>query len=161
MNPMVENIINARNNEKRAAYEKEKNEFLLKNGIFEKVYSSTNEYSSEFPESEWDSASGEYKYYAKKPIEITDEEYEMLLDSGEKPAKRSNKIAGFLRGLAILLYICGGLTALICLMFAFDGDEELLIIGLSALGSAIFAGLPFHGLSEIIRLLHEINNKIK
>ena len=44
--------------------------------MYEKVYSPENEYSAEYPFSEWDSVSSTTKYFKKLAYEITDEEYE-------------------------------------------------------------------------------------
>ena len=64
--------------EQNKLLEKEKEKLLLSEGLFEKVYSNTNNYDPEYPESEWDNYTQSVKYFKKVPIEITDNEYEQL-----------------------------------------------------------------------------------
>ena len=56
--------------EQNKLLEKEKEKLLLSEGLFEKVYSNTNNYDPEYPESEWDNYTQSVKYFKKVPIEI-------------------------------------------------------------------------------------------
>ncbi|MGN0173372.1 MAG: hypothetical protein ACI39F_02930, partial [Acutalibacteraceae bacterium] len=63
---------------KNAEKNKNREEFLLKEEICEKEYSPDNKESYEYSNREWSEKDNRYKYYKKIPIEITDEEYEMI-----------------------------------------------------------------------------------
>ena len=49
---------------------------LISAGLYEKEYSEKNEYSHEYPDSEWDEENKKQKYFKKVPIQLTDEECE-------------------------------------------------------------------------------------
>ena len=58
-------------------FKKEKEQLLLKLGLFEKVYSEQpmDGISEEFPYYEYDKETNKYRYYKKVVVEVTDEEY--------------------------------------------------------------------------------------
>ena len=64
---------------------KEKYDLLIKEGLFDKVYPPDEDFGSEseYPESEWDNKLHIYRSYKKVPIQITDEEYELIKNLSE------------------------------------------------------------------------------
>ncbi len=161
MHPKVEAYLAEKETVRKAAHQAEKQRFLEKEGIFEFVPNPIQKdgYTSEFPDCEPDPNTGEYVYGKKTPVEITDEEYELLRAvSGVESTHNRNKVASILQGIAYAIYILAGLAAFIMLL---SGDEYLLIPTLITLFSGLISGTSFLGFAEIIKLLHEIKGKLK
>lgn len=146
---------------------------LIENGLYEKRY----------PDSTMRSPMGEYTfyddydhgYYAKDPIEITDEEFEKIqpyLVEKKSNAKKTgdamvstfnsddtpyqNSIAIFLKVVAILIYVVGGIGGLIAGSI-FKGSGNVIGISVTWI-SAFITGSMFLGLSEIINKLDSAND---
>jgi len=129
--------------------------FLIENGFFEKVYSETNEYSSEFPfnDNEQD------KFFKKIAIEVTDDEYKKIYNSLEH--KEKNSVSTLIFIIAIIIYI-GGFLAGASLANApseYYGNTFNISVAIIYWAFAFICGSILLGLSEIIKLLHKIANK--
>ena len=140
---------------------------LISAGLYEKEYSEKNEYSYEYPDSEWDEEHNKQKYFKKVPIQLTDEECEkfkkIYYSSALKPTKPTNPIASALSIIAVLIYI-GGFIAGICFANVEVGTyythkEFSFAIALIYWAVSLVSGTMFLGFAEIIKLLHDIKNK--
>ncbi len=79
MHQLVQDYLNKKENESKARQLKEKNDLLIKLGLYEKEYSANNRYSYMYTEREWDRELGTYRYFRKVPVEVSDSEYEEIL----------------------------------------------------------------------------------
>ena len=173
MHQMVEDYIAAQKSEESKHSLETKNQLLLKLGLFEKEYSAKNEYSSEYPEREYIEQTGDYKYFKKIPIDVSDEEFSEILKyqkNGQSDAKTSkNTYSSLLQGIAFFLFIVGLIAGIVA------GNTPSLITGaisnISGSHGFSFApalvtwilsfigGMLFLGFAEIIQLLTDIKNK--
>jgi len=155
MHEIIKNYIDKKNKDYQNRLEKEKELFLLERDLYEKEYSPHGIYDNEYYFSEWDKESNTTKYYKKKAIEISDEDYEELLKVerlGVKKITPSNSIATSLKAIAIIIYILGGIASIVLAPY-----EEYLFF--TASFNTFILGTMFLGFSEKIKLLHQINNK--
>ncbi len=143
-------------NEKVRAYledqkkreEAEKTEFLATLGLAEKEYSDVD--TPEYPYMIYDEQKKANVYY-KYVSDITDEEYrEILKHTKATPDKDGVSTALYIA--AILVYVIGGIVALIAL----DGGILAMLL---AVISAFVSGTLFLGLSRIVALLNTLVKK--
>lgn len=149
-----------------AAKKKERDEFLIELGLFEKVFSDNDQYSDEYPNYEWDAEKQITRYYKKVPYEATDEEYEAIkkasmIKASKNNATTSDNVVGYaLSVIAWVIYI-GGIIA----GFYFGAsvseysNEFSLEIAIVYWCIAFVSGTMFLGFAEISRLLNDIKNK--
>jgi hypothetical protein len=139
-------------------------------GLFDKVYNLKNEYSSEYPESEWDTSEGVCKYYKLVPIDITDEEYAELLEvcgSSEVDDEKTNTVATVLTVLAWLIFVTGLIAGIVLgteagEVTSYYGDPSFEFSAAWPCWIVSFiSGIFVLGFSEIIKLLQKIYNKTK
>ena len=165
MGQQAQEIINNIKLQNRAEYEKRKNEFLISNGYCYEERSPRPEASNDYPFSGYDSNTGNYYYYKHVAVDCTDEEYEEMLNLTEKSSPRENVVAKAMFVIAIVVFAVGFVAGIASGMTApFNGTvdyEELAIMCniFVAWFDAFVAGSIFLGLSEIIKLLHNKNNK--
>ncbi|MBR6549499.1 MAG: hypothetical protein IKT68_08175 [Clostridia bacterium] len=163
MNPMVREYLEKHAAKKQEAYRQEKDEFLLSQGLCQKIWATEHYYSEEFPQSEWDVQTQSYKFFKTIPIEVTDSEYEQMLavyrSANSEKKETSNGIATALTVIAVFIFIVGFIVGLVLgneggrhSDFAFD--VAFLYWLLSFIG-----GVFVLGFAEIIKLLHKISNK--
>lgn len=137
---------------------KKREDFLIKEGLFEKIYSDSTEYDDEYPEIEY-LKSGDFRYYKRVMIDLTEEEWEAVLaaynetkDKAAVSAKESKAVTV----MKIATYIIGTIGAI----FSFSMlDAPKLAIQYLAVSCA--ATVLLYGICEIVRLLEEINKKLK
>ncbi len=151
----------------REKKEKELREaILIKEGIYEKIYSENNERTEEYNQFEYNS-SGTFKYFKYQPIEITDEEYMQIKEIHDSKNKQepptTNGVATALTVIAWIIFI-GGFIAGICFANVEVGtyythEEFSFAIALIYWSVALISGTMFLGFAEIIKLLHDIKNK--
>ena len=166
MHKAIEEYILKQQNKQREELEKEKADFLISKGLFEKVYSQKEEYDPEFPLSEWDEQTKKYKEYKEVPIEITDEEYQLLLDV-TKPASKKKTTNGVATALAVFAWIIfiggfiGGISAgnQAGSLASYYRNTFSLETAAIVWAVSLVAGLFTLGFSEIIKLLNDIKNK--
>jgi len=160
MHPKIEAYIAEKEAARKAARDAEKQRFLEAENLVEFIPSpSQNNYTAEFPDWGTDPETGDSCRGKNIPIEITDEEYELLRSaSGTISASNQNKVASLLRGIAYAIYGLSGLAAFIMLV---SGEWYLLGSSLITLVSGLISGTFFLGFAEIIKLLQQINNKLK
>ena len=153
-------------NKKASKIKKKRDELIINSGLYEKEFApvGANYDLMDYPFKEWDEKSMCYKYYKKNAIDITAAEYmliEELLDQKLKlqekiitiEEKSNNEIASLIKGLSISIYILFFIIG--CIYFS-----ENLIIGIGLWLVGFFSGSLILGTSEIIKLLHQIYNKI-
>lgn len=137
----------------------EMEKFLIREGLYEKVYPEENKYSFEYSYTETDPVTQETKYYKKVAIEVTDEEYAEIkrayeMAKEEKPKQEEDSISVLLKVVGVILYIAGAFAGLIV-----GSENESFMIGLLYFIVAFVSGTSFLGFARIIELLTEINNK--
>ncbi len=88
----------------------------------------------------------------KKKQAILAEAGSVMPDPVETPAERSkNSVAAWIKTFAIIIYIGAVVTGLLI------GIDDDWLIALAVIGGGFFTGTMILGYSEIIRLLHQIN----
>lgn len=156
MNPKVQDYLNSLRAQKRAEYDKKKSEFLISQGLWEDVRSPKDSWDEEYPYSGYDESTGKYYYFKRSALDVSDEEYEEMLSlNGENPAE-SNSVSNVIFAIAMIVYICGFLAGII--LGALEDDFNAITM-LIVWVSSFVSGSLFLGFSEIIKLLHSINNK--
>lgn len=150
MHPMLNDYFEKKAREKQA----QRDELLIRLGLFEKEFSDNTAVSAEYPECEWDHGTQTGRWYRKKAIAVSDGEYAEILElekSGGIPEK--NKIAAVLKVIAWIVF-CGG--AVLGIVAAF-----VLTFGAACIcwGSCFVSGMLFLGFSAVIQLLTDIKNK--
>lgn len=139
--------------------QKNRKQFLIDNNICERVYnpSEDSEYSDEYPYRDRDTG----KWFKKEPIDVTDEEFEMIQKAyneahTEKP--ESNGIATFFMVLGWITVIAGLIESL----SAASGDKgESFTFSVFIIHFAVtlIASMMYFGFGEVIKLLNDIKNK--
>ncbi len=167
MNDKLKQYLDHKEKLQKELSEKEKSDLLIREGLYEKEYSDT--YSDEY--SWYDNLEG--KYYRKAPIDITDEEYEIVKEScksdSNKPINKDieNGIATALTVIAWIIYI-GGFIAGIAFgnvevvrgtYYTYTDTEFSFAIAFVYWAACIIAGTMFLGFAEIIKLLEAIKRK--
>jgi hypothetical protein len=137
---------------------KEREQQLIALGLFEKEYS--DERHPDYPNVDPDTG----KYYRIVPIEVTDEEYDMICSyakEGKKERLGRNSVASALKTVAWLIIIIGIVVGLITAIGSeYIGSEYDGGLPLTIWLSAIIAGVLFLGFAEVIILLQTIANKM-
>lgn len=134
---------------------------LISAGLYEKEYSEKNEYSHEYPDSEWDEENKKQKYFKKVPIQLTDEECEkfkkIYYSSALKP---TNPIASALSIIAVLIYFGGFIAGIVLGVEAADLYKDFAFsVAFVYWATALISGTLFLGFAEVIKLLNDIKNK--
>ena len=144
MNPLVQRYLN----EKKAAENKQRDEFLLREGLYEKAYSPYDEYNEFYPEYDG-------KYYKKVVPEVTDEEFaEIKKYAGVEGKSQRNRVEKLLQIVAIAIYAIGFIVGI-----WMGSNAESFLAMVPAWMGAFISGSAFLGFSEIIRLLQEIKSR--
>lgn len=174
MHPRVVEYITERQAEIKQDNEKEKQRFLLREGLFEKVYSPDGHANAEYAYSEWNESEKCYVYYKRVPLEVTDEEFEeMKKVYREKRRETSmsdaltsqNPIATLLTVIAWVSYI-GLFIAGIALGrhevgTYYTRTEFSLALALPYWIAGLVSGTLFLGFAEVIKLLTDIKQQKK
>ncbi len=178
MNQLVQDYLDRKSNESQEKSLKNKNELLIKLGLFEKEYSDKEEYSYKYPEKEWDNESNTYKYFRKVPVEVSDSEYSQILkyqkdstdannNNGTPAFLPINTISTVFKVLAWIIFI-GGFIAGIALgrvevtrgyYYTYTDTEFSFAQAFIYWAISFISGMAFLGFAEIIQLLTDIKNK--
>lgn len=152
MNEMLSDYISEKEAEKKELLERQKIDFLLSEGLYEKEYSDKDGYSEEYPYSEFDSRNKQ-RFYRKVPINITDSEYEQIKElSQSEKSQEKNSVAIALMVIAWIIIVVGVVVGL----FLTDSSIGLAII---CCVMSVVSGIFILGFAEIIKLLNDIKNK--
>lgn len=156
MNRIAQEYINKQKEiAERKKLEKRK-DFLEEIELYERIYSDNTKYTDEYPVKDTNEDSEHYgKFYKEIPIELTDEEYEEVLNAyklNHGKVSSDDTVAMLLFSISVFIYIVGGLLALI----SFGAGA---ITGISTLAAVFVGGTSFLGFSRIIALLNDIKNK--
>ena len=151
MHPIIENYLQQHNAKERKALDKKKKALLDRLNLYEKEYCTDNQLREQYPYAEWDDALCDEKRFRKIYPEFTDEEYEMVKATLAPPEPEKNGVSVALKVLAIVQFVAGFILSI-----AFS--ESSVMVGVW-LGSGFVSGLTTLALGEIVRLLHEINQK--
>ncbi len=146
-----------------------RNQILIEAGLYDKVFLlETNEnYLSldektriEYSESEYDSEKGTTVHFKKQPIEVTDEEFEAIVQ--HKYVDQGNAIGNFLAFCAYAVLVVGffvGIYAGIAL--ANWGSEFNLLRATIVWVISVISYITILWFAEVLRLLQSINNQLK
>ncbi|MFW5913548.1 MAG: hypothetical protein ACOCSM_00660 [Bacillota bacterium] len=167
-------------------YQKEKNKFLIRLGLYEKKYMQEGDDPEDYPETEHsddsleDSGKGMEQIrvirYRNQPYSVSDEEYEELkkLHQQKKAVENqikkevspsnqnkiepmNNTIGLYLRRAANILLI---LYILLGLVFVAEESGFSLMVGITVISTGVLTALLYYGFSEVIRLLQQgVNQK--
>lgn len=155
MDERVRAYIEEKKNEERERKEIKKVDLMLELGLTERVYAPKGE-SEGYPYYS-ETSYGETIYYKIDADIISDEEYEELLrlsEIDEDDSLEGNVIATVLFVIGIIIYLAGFVAGI--MMFR---EEDTVWMGFVYWIGAFISGSIFVGFSEVIKLLHEINNK--
>lgn len=142
MHPQVQKYID----EKEAEKLKKKNDYLIKLGLCEVVYSPDgSSQNNEYPM--FDNRS----YCKKIPYPVSDGEYKLIQSYGKAEVEK-NKITSMLQIISALIFMVAFIAGFIFL-------EESLVLAFIYWISGFITGTLFLAIAEIIKLLHEINLK--
>lgn len=167
MHELLKNYVAKKEAEKRELYEKKKNDLLISQGLYEKVYSDKSRYSKEFSNQEFDSDTNKYRYYKMVPIEISEEEYQQIkeLSNTTNPVEK-NIVASILTGSAWIIFIVGFILGIVFgnveieIPFA-DYSEFSFAIALIYWATSFISGLILLGIAEIIKLINNVSNTLR
>ena len=176
MNEKLQRFLKAQEEAKQKNYDANKRQILCKLKLVDQIYSPVDQYTTEFPLSVWDAKEQKYRYYKEEPIQITDEEFEEVRKY-YNPKKHDcldtesddNGIATALTVIAWIIFICGFILGIILgadvaetsRYFSDSSSEFSISTALITWAVSFISGIAFLGFAEIIKLLHDINNKIK
>lgn len=148
----------------------ERNEFLIKEGLFTKIYGPEGQtYATDkYPYYEI-MPDGKILFYNKVVVPVTDEEYEQILKaknatkkSADSKKESSDTVATVLYFVAFFLFIIGfivGCSAGATNPASPKNDEFNLLLALIWWCGGFISGMFFIALGRIIVLLNKINNK--
>lgn len=160
MNDILKQYLEQKEQLHRESYEKEKRDLLIREGLYEKEYSDT--FNDEYY---WyDNLQG--KNYRKVPIEITDEEYEMVKEICKSDNKEpvdvdvDNGVATVLTVIAWIIYIVGFIVGIVSGTNAAERYSDFnFLVAFIYWVVALVSGTMFLGFAEIIKLLEAIKRK--
>lgn len=161
MHELLKEYISKKEAESKQKFEKEKQEYLILRGLYEKVYSENDTSNSEYPYVDFDDETHKNKYFKKVPIDITDSEYHYLIEL-DKP-KKTNTIASILTFIAWLIFIIGFLAGVILgnveVGTYYSHTEFSFAVALIYWAVSFISGISILAFAEIIKLLNDIKNK--
>ena len=153
MDEQVKNYIETKLAEKRKIDEMEKEELLLREGLYKKVYSPNDEKSDEFPKVEVDQHGNE-KYFKRVFPEIDDKEYAVIKKlAGEKKRDKELSIVGTIFKIFAIIILLIGIFISIGMM-SYDTAT-----GFTTLITYFVMAMGCFAVSTIIQLLMDIKNK--
>ncbi len=153
MEKKVKDYIESQLAKKKQIEEEEKRQLLIREGLYDKVYSPDNTKTSEYPEIDVDS-NGKQRYYKKVLAEVTNEEYEII----KKLAKRKQNYreesftAVIFRILAIVILGIGFFNSI-------GLFSDNILAGFVLFGQYFLAAMLSFAIAVIIQLLIDIKNK--
>lgn len=173
MDERVKAFLERKQSEEKAAHDKEKQNTLIQLGLYEKEYSPDITYSEEYPCYENENTDHYGKYYKAVPLEVTDEEYQIIKKyaKSENDADteiRENTIAKVLQVFSWILFICGFFAGIVfgnesidVGFYSFSHTETKFMwsVALTYWCTAAVSGTILLGFAEIIKLLEAIKNK--
>lgn len=131
--------------------QKEKEIFLLQEGLCEKIYVEEDTADANY---EWCEAEHKSKYYKLVPIKVSDEEYEKIKKYAHTQEKKENAVSLAVSVIAWITFICGFLGG-VFLGVLTENYVGMIILWLASSISGVFIS----GFAEIIKLLQKIYDK--
>lgn len=155
MSEILKEFIEKKEAERKAVREKERNDVLIELGLFKKVYSESDGWSSEYP---YRDDSNCDKYFAREVLDISDEDYARILELTKPKVKNNNKMVNVLTIMAVIIFVVGFMIGLIggSAHYEFEFVTAMYIWVIS-----FFCGLSFLVYAEIIKILHNIYLKME
>lgn len=161
MHPKAEAYIQEKETKRKAIYEAGKQKFLEQENLTDFVPNPNHNvgYTDEYPYRKPDPETGEYVFGKMAPIEVTDDEYELLRTaSGQNSTTGRNKVASVLQYIAYAIYALSSFSAFIIFVSEY---KYLWSFALVSLVTGLISGTIFLGFAEIIKLLQKISDKLK
>ena len=170
MHELLNNYITKKEQEQKEYLNKQKNDFLISQGLFQKEYSGKDTYDPDYPFDEWNSETHQHKFYKNVAINVTDDEYKKILElskSTNKEKPKRNTIALVLDLIAWLIFAGGFIMGIIFgnieitkgTYYTYTVNEFSLAIAFTYWAVSLISGAMFLGIAEIIKLLNDIKNK--
>lgn len=165
MHELLKEYISKIENEQREKLNREKNDFLLSKGLYEKEYSENNSSSLDYPCQEWDNEKYINRYFKRVPIEVSDEEYYKLLELSKtkEDIKETNTMANILTAIAWIIFIAGFIAGIalgnVETGVYYTHTEFSFAVALIYWAVSFISGIFILGFAEIIKLLNDIKNK--
>ena len=131
-----------------------RNKTLIDLGLYVKKYSPDNTCDNKYPYNEYDEETDSIKYYKIFPCQVTDEEYEQILNYTDNIYEDESKLANVLKSLAVVIWVIGFMSGII------SGYEYAWGVAFIAWISTFIFGILIFGLGDIIQLLTNIKNKL-
>ncbi len=178
MNEKVKKFLESKQKAIYLKNEKDKADFLISLGLFEKEYSPINAYTYEYNIDEWDEKEQKRKYYKKVPVSVTDEEFEQIRSvvgktSGNRAENKfdietkANPVATLLTVIAWIVFIGGFIAGLVFgtrevtegIYYTYTDTEFSFAIALVYWAVSFISGAMMLGFAEVIKLLQDISDK--
>ncbi len=141
----------------KAVQKENRDKHLIELGLYEKFYSPDGSYSPEYHLVDYTDGENRMKHYKTVLIEVTDEEYEQILEAERNKISRnqrsSNGIAIALTVIAILTYTVGFILGIVL------GNQLGFSYTVIWWTASVVSGTMILGFAEIIKLLDKINSK--
>lgn len=161
MHALVQEYLDRKAKEKDANSLAEKVKLLVSLGLYEKYYPQQNEsladYEAAHLETAWDSKA--QQYYVKVPVEVSDEEYEEILQYENVKStdeKKNNTVSGVFEVIGFIIFFVGFIAGVSLGVVSGRFTFSVAFIYWIA---AFISGMLFIGIAEIIKLLEDIKNK--
>ena len=167
MNPKVKQFLEETKAKERAEFEKQRDAHLKKLGLVDEE-KSTIEYSDSYSPArgfeKYDRQQDKYYKSVPAPIEVTDEEYELIKRySATKPQATLNKDAEIFLDKVNSIVTCVSIIASIVLAaLALIDESWMLFVGAAVIAIvSLISSAAVKVLLNISNNLHEINSKLK
>lgn len=162
MDERVKEYLEKKQAECWAEEEKRRADLLIQEGLYtERELSERPEEYTGVLETEVVTSGAGSKYINKVPLPVTKEEWEQIKKYAEKNEAKPEKssVASLLKILAIVVYVSGFLLGFARGKDLYGDFSFIMVLTYWILG--LFSGTMLLGFSEVVRLLHEINQKTK
>ena len=167
MNPKVKQFLDKAKAKERAEFEKQRDAHLIKLGLVDEE-KSTVEYSDSYsPACGFEKYDSEQKKYCKSvpaPIEVTDDEYELIKRySATKPqATLNNDAETFLDKVNSIVTCVSIIASIVLVTLALIYESWMLFWGAVVIATVgVISSAAVEVLLNISNNLHEINSKLK
>jgi len=149
MHAAVENYLN----KVKEKEEKYKKAFLEERGIYDREYVKVEDPNNVPADAIMD---GEGKFFKRVPIEITDEEWDAVVEASRKKIDVStdNKVAKTIKVIAIITYIMNVIAGIVLW-----SELSSFILFVTAVFVGFVSGTLMLGFAEVIKLLDDIKKK--
>ena len=146
MHPKVKQYLEEQERKEQSA----KNELLMKLGLVEKKYYESREQAPADVISGYDVETGKPRYYNFSPIQVSDEEYDLIRKYQKKGS--NNTVAVIFKVLAVLTWLGGFIAGIVLGKADWDFSWG---IAFAWWGGAFASGMLFMAIAEALQLLSD------